>query len=198
VCQDIEIAFVFGGDDTSILMPSPHIEQVKIALLGTKEKSEQDFNLHLRIGAISVQELNKKGISLLVAKHEISKDYKQSIFYGGGMSKADSLIKSDANYCYNIPKNMPKVDFSELECRWQDIPSPKDETLSLLVFAQEAEAYRHLLNYISAEMSNYQQRNPVQEKKLHLSLSLSFSQLAHEAKAKARGMDRYILTKNCS
>ncbi len=193
VCQDIEIPFVFGGDGASLLVPEAYVEQAKTALLGTKAKSEQDFGLHLRIGSIAVQALNDKGIDLLVAKHEISKDYKQAIFYGGGMSKADALIKGDASYCYDIPDDLPEVDFSGLECRWQDIPSPKEETLSLLVFADNPKTYTNLLRYIAKHMGGYTQRNPVQEKKLNL--SLSFSQLAHEAKAKAKGFQRVILTK---
>jgi len=193
VCPEIEIPFVFGGDGASLLVPESYVEQAKLALLGTKEKSETDFDLHLRIGSVSVQELNDQGIDLLVAKHEISKDYKQAIFYGGGMSKADALIKGDASYCYDIPENMPEVDFSGLECRWQDIPSPKEETLSLLVFANEPKTYKNLLAYIAKHMGGYQQRNPVQEQGLHL--SLSFAQLAHEAKAKAKGLKRIVLTK---
>jgi len=192
-CSDIEIPFVFGGDGASILVPNSHFEQTKLALLATKEKSERDFNLHLRVGSILVQDLNDKGIDLLVAKHEISKDYKQAIFFGGGMSQGDHLIKSDSTYCYDIIENMPEVDFSGLECRWQDIPSPKDETISLLVAADDAKEYKELLAYITKNIGSYKQRNPVQEKKLQL--SLSFSQLAHEAKAKARGLERYILTK---
>jgi len=192
-CPDIEIPFVFGGDGASILVPNSHFEQAKIALLGTKEKSENDFDLHLRVGAISVQALHDKGIDLLVAKHEISKDYKQAIFFGGGISQADALIKADPHYCFDSYENVPEVDYSGLECRWQDIPSPKDETISLLVTADDANEYKYLLKHMAENIGSYQQRNPVQEKKLQL--SLSFAQLAHEAKAKAKGFDRYMLTK---
>ncbi|MDQ6956797.1 MAG: DUF3095 domain-containing protein [Mariprofundaceae bacterium] len=192
-CPNIEIPFVFGGDGASLLVPETYVEKARLALLATKEKSKSDFSLHLRVGSISVQELSDKGIELLVAKHEISKDYKQAIFYGGGMSKADALIKGDASYCYDIPNHMPEVDFSGLECRWQDIPSPKEETLSLLVFANNPKTYNNLFAYITKHMGSYQQRNPVQEAGLHL--SLSFTDLAHEAKAKAQGFKRYLLTK---
>ncbi|MDX8388367.1 MAG: DUF3095 domain-containing protein [Ghiorsea sp.] len=192
-CTDIEIPFVFGGDGASLLVPESFVEQAKLALLSTKIKAETDFDLHLRVGSISVQALNNKGIRLLVAKHEVSKDYKQAIFYGGGMSKADALIKNDVSYCHNTYRDTPEADFSGLECRWQDIPSPKDETLSLLVHAHEPNTYKDLLAFIAKEIGGYQQRNPVQERKLKL--SLSFSQLAHEAKAKAKGFERFILTK---
>ena len=193
VCSDIEIPFVFGGDGASILVPEAYVEPSKMALLATKEKSETDFNLHLRIGSISVKELYEKGLDLFIAKHEVSKDYKQAIFYGGGMSKADALIKGDPAYCHELPDNIPEADFSGLECRWQDIPSPKDETISLLAYASDPAEYKKILNYMGKHIGSYQQRNPVQEKKLHL--SLSFAQLAHEAKAKARGFERMILTK---
>lgn len=140
-----------------------------------------------------MQKLNEVGVDLLVAKHEVSKDYKQAIFYGGGMRKADALIKGDASYCYELPDKVPEVDFSGLECRWQDIPSSKDETISLLVSADSPQEYRKLLDYMDRNVGSHHQRNPVQEKKLHL--SLSFSQLAPEAKAKTKGFERFILTK---
>ena len=193
VCPDIEIPFVFGGDGASVLVPDAYLEKAKLALLATKEKSETDFDLYLRIGSISVKELNEKGLDLLVAKHEVSEDYKQAIFFGGGMSKADTLIKNDPAYCYELSKNIPEADFSGLECRWQDIPSPKDETISLLAYADNPLDYKKLLDYMGKNIGSYQQRNPVQEKKLHL--SLSFSQLAHEAKVKSKGFKRIILTK---
>ncbi|HIP06831.1 MAG TPA: DUF3095 domain-containing protein [Mariprofundaceae bacterium] len=193
VCDDVEIPFVFGGDGASILVPNAYFEQAKLALLGTKAKSEQDFNLHLRIGSISVQELNDIGIDLLVSKHEISKDYKQASFFGGGMSKADEIIKNNPNYCYDMPKNILEANFTGLECRWQDIPSPKEETISLLVASDDANEYKELVAYMAKNIGSDQQRNPVQEKKLQL--SFSFSQLAHEAKAKAQGFERFILTK---
>jgi hypothetical protein len=189
-CKEIEIPFVFGGDGASILVPDTYVQKTKDALLATKERALEHFGLHLRVGSISVKELNSKNISLYVAKHEISKDYKQAIFHGGGISQADTLIKNNPSYCYDLPETINAVDFSGLECRWKDIPSSKEETISLLIYSNEAEHYQNLLEYISLHLGNYSQRSPVQINSL--GLSFSFSQLSHEANAKSSGFKKYF------
>ena len=189
-CKEIEIPFVFGGDGASILVPDNYIQQTKDALLATKARALTHFGLHLRVGSIAVKELNEKNIPLYVAKHEISKDYKQAIFHGGGINQADTLIKNNASYCYDLPGVVEDVDFSGLECRWRDIPSSKEETISLLVYANETKHYQILLEFIAQYFGNYSQRRPVQIN--NLELSFSFSQLYHEVNAKSSGLKKIL------
>lgn len=188
-CKDIEIPFVFGGDGASILVPDAYVEKAKSALLATKKKARQQFDLQLRVGSISVRALHDKNITLYIAKHEISPHYKQAVFYGGGMSAADDLIKHDLSYCYEEPDTLKEVDFTGLECRWQDIPSSKEETISLLVYAEKTETYKNLLAVMTEIMGHYAQRNPAQPDNLNLSFSLP--QLMHESNAKATRLSRY-------
>jgi len=189
ISKEIEIPFVFGGDGASILVPSSYFEQTKQALLATKKHSLENFNMHLRVGAIKVEELYKQNIFLNVAKQKVSKDYFQALFQGGGMSKADTLIKNNESYRFEDMSDDYEADFTGLECRWQDIPSSKDETISLLIYAKEEETYKEVLTYINEHLGRYHQRQPVQESTLNLSFSLS--QLYHEANAKYKGLQRF-------
>jgi len=187
-CKGIEIPFVFGGDGASLLVPSSYISKAKDALLATKLRSLEHFNMTLRVGAIGVKELYEKGISLNVAKHRVSKDFYQALFQGGGMAQADTLIKQDPTYCFNMPEHPLEADFTGLECRWQDVFSQKDETISLLIYAQDNETYQEALHFINAHLGTYEHRQPVQTSALKLSFSLP--QLLHEAKAKEKGLKR--------
>lgn len=188
-CKNIEIPFVFGGDGACILVPSSYFELTKEVLLATKKRSLENFNMKLRVGAIQVKDLYKQNISLNVAKQQVSKDYFQALFQGGGMSKADFLIKNNAKYRFEDSDLSYEADFTGLECRWQDIPSSKDETISLLVYAKDIQTYKEVLNYINQHLGKHSQRQPVQESTL--SLSFSPTQLYHEANAKYKGFAKY-------
>ena len=188
-CKEVEIPFVFGGDGASILVPHSHFEKTKSALLATKIRSAENFDMHLRVGSIKVKELNEQNISLKVAKQKVSKDYFQALFQGGGMSEADHLIKNNAKYRYEDIHIESEADFTGLECRWQDIPSSKDETISLLIYANGSQTYKKVLEYINLHLGRHAQRQPVQESTLNLSFSPF--QLYHEANAKYKGLQKY-------
>lgn len=187
-CKTIDIPFVFGGDGASLLVPSSYLDVSRDALLATQLHADANFDLKLRVGAVKVQELYEKGIRLDVAKLKISKDYHQALFRGGGMARADTLIKEDASYGFDLPAYPVEADFTGLECRWQDILSSKDETLSLLVYSPHDLVYKDILAFINKHIGRSEQRHPVQTSTLRLSFSLA--QLFHETKAKRKGISR--------
>jgi len=187
-CKEVKIPFVFGGDGACILVPPSHFNITKEALLSTKARAQENFNLHLRIGAIKVKSLYAQNICLNVAKHKVSKDYFQALFQGGGMSEADALIKRDSTYQFEGSSSHYQADFSGLECRWQDIPSSKEETISLLIFAKKANTYKEVLSYINEHLGRQPQRHPIQVPTLKLSFSPV--KLYHEANAKHKGFKK--------
>jgi len=150
--------------------------------------------MHLRVGAVQVKELYAQNIALNVAKQKVSKDYYQALFQGGGMSEADHLIKNNQQYRFEDMQTDLDADFSGLECRWQDILSNKDETISLLIYAKEAKVYEDVLTYINQHLGRHEQRQPVQESNLHLSFSPL--QLYHEANAKFKGFEKFKFLSN--
>ncbi|MGB5866637.1 MAG: DUF3095 family protein, partial [Arcobacteraceae bacterium] len=62
-----------------------------------------------------------------------------------------------------------KVDINGLECRWENIPSPKDETISLLIRAKDESYYENILEELDTILGTKQNRNPITEKNTILS-----------------------------
>ncbi|WP_428028645.1 DUF3095 family protein, partial [Arcobacter sp.] len=127
------------------------------------------FDLDLRVGVISIKEIEKRDSFIEITKFNVSKDFTQAIVRGNGLELAENLLKKeyktfkiDENFtCNYIP------DFVGLECRWKDIKSPKDETSSLLIKSinpeKSNEIYQNTLNKINKIAGSYMQRNPIKE-----------------------------------
>ncbi len=91
--------------------------------------------IELRAGIVPVA-IVKVNYRLQIAKLKISENYSQAVFRGGSLTYATRLVKEAAKMYQLEVENLPaQADLSGLECRWQDIPSPQGEILSLLVLA---------------------------------------------------------------
>lgn len=134
----IDIPFVFGGDGASILLPPSLLEPAKAGLLAAAKMAQSQFGLELRLGLVPVQTILEANYQISVAKLRLSETYKQAMFTGGGLAYAERLLKEPAtSHLYNLADEeiTPQGDFKGLECRWEPIPSPHGETISLIVLA---------------------------------------------------------------
>ncbi|WP_428025641.1 DUF3095 domain-containing protein [Arcobacter sp.] len=167
--KELEFPYIFGGDGASLIIPPTLLDKSKIVLLETAKKAKEAFDLDLRVGVISIKEIEKRDSFIEITKFNVSKDFTQAIVRGNGLELAENLLKKeyktfkiDENFTYNyIP------DFVGLECRWKDIKSPKDETSSLLIKSinpeKSNEIYQNTLNKINKIAGSYMQRNPIKE-----------------------------------
>ncbi len=146
--KPLKIPFVFGGDGASLCVPQSCLNKVYPALQATRQLAQQAFGLDLRIGTVPVDKIHETPCRVKVAKVRISPHYEQAVFDGGGMKLAEDWVKHpDIGKVYRLPdsENDTGGDFSGLECRWQSIPSPHEETVALLVQAvSESEEQNHL------------------------------------------------------
>lgn len=141
------------------------------------------------MGIIPYREV-KSLAPIRVAKLVKSESLLQAIFTGGGLAQADALIKQDSAYLIEPNQAHHKVDFSGFECRWNEIPSTKDYTISLMVQfnphkfnAQESlQRLQTLLLAIDQITGNEQNHHPVTAS--NLSLTLNPLKLLAEAKSK--------------
>ncbi len=137
VLGDMDYPFVFGGDGVTILIPGTIVDEVKDVLVDTRAMVRETFALDLRVGMMPVGVIYENGRTLALAKLRISKFYNQAMISGEGLDWAESEIKSrDPKNPYLVPEDhVPKkrADFSGFTCRWQDVKSPRDETLALIV-----------------------------------------------------------------
>ena len=167
--KNSEFPYIFGGDGASLIVPPHLLDKSKIVLLETAKKAKDLFELNLRVGVVSVKEIEKRGSFIEITKFRATKDYTQAIVRGNGLELAEDLLKKeystfkiDENFTYNY---LP--DFDGLECRWEDIKSPKEETIALLIKSTNLEKsnviYQNVLNKIDEIAGSQTQRNPIKE-----------------------------------
>ncbi|WP_375723688.1 DUF3095 domain-containing protein [Arcobacter sp. KX21116] len=167
--KNSEFPYIFGGDGASLIIPPHLLDKSKVVLLETAKKAKESFDLDLRVGVISIKEIVKRGSFIEITKFKVSKDFTQAIVRGNGLELAENLLKKeytnfkiDENFTYDYTP-----DFVGLECRWEDIKSPKDETSSLLIKSTNSEKsneiYQNTLNKIHEIAGSYSQRNPIKE-----------------------------------
>jgi len=168
--KSLDIPFIFGGDGAFLLIPKMLLHDVKQALLATQKIALEAYNLELRIGIIPVHDLYEQKQILLITKLQVSDDYSQAIIKGGGLEYCDALLKQDSTY--HILDKIDSafiVNTDGLECRWENVPSPKDEILSILIKAYDDNYYSTILHNIDKILGNQQQRHPIMQDKLKLS-----------------------------
>lgn len=182
------LPFVFGGDGATLCVPPKNKEALWQALSASRKLALDSFNLNLRVGVIPVADLTAGGYKVFVARFQPDDYHQQAMFRGGGLSYAETLLKDEsAINPYFIPGNIPtKGDFDGFECRWNEIQSPREEVLTLMVSALDKKAERANQTYVEVsqkiqeiygEESDF---HPVQKK--HLNLTFSPGKLSVEAR----------------
>ena len=141
-----DIAYIFGGDGATLLVPSNMLLAVAQALQGTRKMAKEVFGLEMRAGVVSVAELESKGAPVRVAKTETAPRVYQAALSGSGVSLAETLVKGEAGAGYDITALFPlaeleakEPDFSGLQCRWQPLQSRNGADLSIIVWARAAD-----------------------------------------------------------
>lgn len=186
----LEIPFVFGGDGASLLVPPEHLHTAREVLLGVRALANQTFGMELRVGVVPVVAVNRHH-PLKLAKLRLSPQYCQASFMGGGITYATELVKQDAAYRLDVGGNSERANLTGLECRWQEIPSMRGHTLSLIVAALTSSGetvssiYREVFTQIQTIFGDPRDYHPIATEALQLSFNPR--QLAPEAKLRSGG-----------
>ena len=170
--KKIDIPFVFGGDGAFILVPKVILYVAKQALLAVQKIATSSYGLDLRIGVVSIADLEKFSKEILIAKLRITDTYAQAITKGGGLEYCDYLLKDTNDFFIedSIDENF-ELNLDGLECRWEAIPSPKQETISLLLKAKDEESYEIILEDLDSILGSTAERTPITADNLHLTYS---------------------------
>lgn len=174
--QGQDIPYVFGGDGATILIPPQFRAAAAGALAAARALAGNFFELELRVGIIPVSDIKAHGHALRVAKLWSSENFQQAIFTGGGLSYAESLLKHPEHGSrYIIAETVaPNGDFSGFECRWNEVRSKHDETVTLLVMAinaddaARAQTYRATLEALERIYGSRDERHPIAVHNLRL------------------------------
>lgn len=134
--KGLEYPYVFGGDGATLLIPPGRIEKVKKELIKLKQLSKKQFNLELRVGVVDVQELNKEGYLVEVAKFQLVANKSVAAFKGGGLTKAEKKVKGEPEIYEVKETDSAPSNLEGLSCHWQPIPNKHGIIISLLVQAR--------------------------------------------------------------
>jgi len=180
--KKLDIPFIFGGDGAFLLIPKDILNQVSQALLSIKKLAKDNYNLDLRVGIIPIKDIYKNQKNILIAKFKVSDTYAQATLKGGGLEYSDELLKSSVKYHIKDKVDADFIlDFDGLECRWDEVKSSKDETLSILIKCSDDNYYEKVLNNIDNILGKNKDRNPICQE--NLSLSLDKNTLISESKS---------------
>ena len=181
-----DFPYIFGGDGASLIIPPILLEDSKKVLIDAAKKAKDSFDLDLRVGFVSVKEVEKRGSFIEISKFEVNKDFTQAIIRGNGLELCEDLLKSEYE-SFKIEENFVSnynSDFNGLECRWEDIKTPKEETISILIKSLDNEnsnkIYENVLEKIEEITGSQQDRNPI---KTTNQLNLSFNPKVLNAEA---------------
>ncbi len=134
----LRVPFVFGGDGATLCVQEACAGPVGRALLATQQMARREFDLALRVGLVPVREILAAGRQVMVARYRVSEHYSQALFTGGGIAFAEACVKDEQRgrrFRLEPGDASPAGQFQGLECRWDDIPSPHGETVTLVVRA---------------------------------------------------------------
>lgn len=143
--------YVFGGDGATFCVPERALQNARALLLDCQQLARRDFDLDLRVGAVPVSLLRDLDTDVRVGKWQVNDHYVQSMLAGEGLSVAERLIKSSHQFLVSSSKSAMTADFTGFECRWQEIPSPSEENVSLLVAATAGTSLQRRLTYAQVQ-----------------------------------------------
>ena len=176
ILHSMDFPFLFGGDGMTYLVPDEILHIVKGILSDTRDIIKKSFDLDLRVGMISTKELYERGETLTIAKFKVSRSYNQALIKGTAIDYAEKLIKSlDCPPRYKVPldyRSPYKANLSGFTCRWKDIPSSKEETISYIIKfrdeSHEDDFLHEVLDMIYDFFGTDKDYHPLKENKLEL------------------------------
>lgn len=186
------IPFTFGGDGASFCLPPHLLDETRRILGASKTIGKTEYNLDLRAAIIPISYIHEQGYSIQVARYRASEFYIQAIFSGGGLSFAEQLLKETGSDKFHIAAldNAHNVNFSGLECRWQEVEQPQNEVITLMVKSNPnidhpQKIYENVLQKMRTTFGFDNKTNPINVPRL--SMTLSFSKLMGEARIRTHG-----------
>lgn len=193
VLKPMVLPYVFGGDGAVVCVPAAGADPSRRALAATAAMARAAFDLELRVALVPVAWLRHRGHEVRIARHRVSPHYDQAALqcalHGGGAPLAEALLKSGG-----LPDEFvieadatSDADYSGLECRWREIPSPSDETVAVIVQVRDGvgdplAVYRAVIREIESAYGDAERCRPVTAERMRMTLSRFV--LDHEARVR--------------
>jgi hypothetical protein len=198
--QDSSIPYFFGGDGATFLVPETLAPAVDIALKNYSHHVQDNLQLTLRTGMVSVKEIRKKGYQLNIAKSKLNKYLTIPVVLGNGLQYAESHIKDNFKISDSHDPATPVTNLEGMECRWDQI-APRDEkhkVICLIVNCPDdnlqPEVYGDILDIIELIFGSLERRQPITVARLKLKATIK--KIKEEMAARLRTNKWTYLLKN--
>jgi len=128
---------VFGGDGAHAVVPAEHYATVIRVLQQMNYWSRQQFDLHLIIGVVPMEDVVKSGGRLSAGKLRSNTGVDIAMFRGNGLEIAESMVKNDNNNIYQLrtDESVDDPDLTNLSCRWSPITPSRDHMMCIILGA---------------------------------------------------------------
>lgn len=174
-----KIPFTFGGDGCAICIPPELVEKTREVLGSSQQIGKSAYGLNLRAAIMPINIIRSSGYDVKVAKYKVSDVYAQAIFLGGGLTHAEDILKSSENESYKITKNndAERVDFTGLECRWQQVGQRGKKVITILAKSNpdiddSEKVYQEILTKMKETFDFDNQTNPLTPSGLRMNMSV--------------------------
>ncbi len=175
--RKIEIPLFFGGDGGTILVPEEILNEVLNALEQHSINARINFGFDMHIGQLSVDDIEKTGHYIKIAKLKIGLGFNKALIIGDGLKYAEQVIKLPAEIIEKTFEKLSEPDLSGLECRWDKVKAPaeENEVICYLIEAvnpkDQLGIYGDVLRKMDELYGPFENRNPITMEKLELLLT---------------------------
>jgi hypothetical protein len=127
-----DFPFIFGGDGAGFAVPAAWKDRAERALAAVRVWAAEEFDMGLRVGMVRVSDIRAAGYAIDVARFQAGNDVDYAMFAGGGLSWAESQMKTGAHSVPEAPAGT-RPDLEGLSCRWSHMPSRHGSILSVVI-----------------------------------------------------------------
>lgn len=178
VVRPVEVPYVFGGDGALVCVPHRFVPELRTAMAATSAMARDSFALDLRVCIVPVEHVREHGYDILVARLRVSRHYVQCALHGGGAAWVERCLKDGTvpEEFLVEPDGAAAADYTGIECRWSEVPSPHDETVAVIVDvplppAEALTVYRGVMERIQQIYGDADECRPVRSEGLHVSIA---------------------------
>jgi hypothetical protein len=172
------VPYVFGGDGATFLCHQNDLQDCVKLISQVKVIAKSNFGMTLRLGSVSVGEIQKLGGEIFLGFLAWSETESMPFFRGNGIAMAEEMIKKsskkDPKHDQNNLENFPDT-VKGLSCRLSPFTATRGRILSILIeptvsLKKEDDVFKDVF----ASLGNHQDLNvlsPIQKQTMRRSLS---------------------------
>lgn len=199
--EKINVPFFFGGDGATILVPPKYLKSAMSALEKHQKNTLKNFGFELKVGHLSIKEIYKEKIELIIAKAQINNIFNIPVILGNGLQYAESFIKNkDPFKGGNFQMDESPLNLDGMQCKWDKIKPPEEtqEVVSLIVTGcgdqDPSKIFSEVLKAIDEIYGSAKRRKPISVKRLRL--KAGFKKINSEMRAKLGRFNGFYFLKN--